>query len=128
MMSLPASRPLALRARQRGLSLFGLLFVGALILMVVVLVMRVLPTVLEYQAARKALQQIVATGETSPALIAQSFDRIAAIEDISSITGRDLKIVRIDNKVTLSFAYQKTVPLVSIASLLLDYRASAASK
>jgi len=98
------------RARQRGLSLFGLLFFGVIALGLVVLVMRVMPSALEYLAAKRAL------------------DKISAIEDIASITGKDLKIVKSGNSVTISFAYEKKVPLVANASLLLEYEANATTK
>ena len=116
------------RARQRGLSLFGLLFFGVVALGLVVLVMRVMPSALEYFAAKRALDKIAASGETTPLEIQKSFDKISAIEDIASITGKDLKIVKSGNSVTISFAYEKKVPLVANASLLLEYEANATSK
>lgn len=114
--------------RQRGLSLFGLLFFGVIALVLVVLVMRVLPSSLEYFAAKRALDKIASMRETSPLEIQKAFDRISAIEDIASITGKDLKVVKNGNAVTISFAYEKKVPLVANASLLLEYEASATSK
>ena len=118
----------AARARQRGLSLFGLLFFGVVALVLVVLVMRVMPSALEYFAAKRALDKIAASGETAPLEIQKSFDKISAIEDIASITGKDLKIVKSGNSVAISFAYEKKVPLVANASLLLEYEANATSK
>ncbi len=114
--------------RQRGLSLFGLLFFGVIALVLVVIVMRVLPSSLEYFAAKRALDKIASMRETSPLEIQKAFDRISAIEDIASITGKDLKVVKNGNAVTISFAYEKKVPLVANASLLLEYEASATSK
>ena len=117
-----------IRARQRGLSLFGLLFFGFIALGLVVLVMRVMPSALEFFAAKRALDKIAASGETTPLEIQKSFDKISAIEDIASITGKDLTIVKSGNSVTISFAYEKKVPLVANASLLLEYEANATSK
>ena len=91
-----------IRARQRGLSLFGLLFFGFIALGLVVLVMRVMPSALEFFAAKRALDKIAASGETTPLEIQKSFDKISAIE--------------------------KKVPLVANASLLLEYEANATSK
>jgi len=53
-----ASRPVptSLR-RQRGLSLFGLLFFGVIALGIVVIVMRVAPSAMEYLAAKRALDK-----------------------------------------------------------------------
>jgi len=49
------------------------------------------------------------------------FDRAAAIDDISSINGTDLKIAKEGDKVVVSFAYEKEIQLVDPAYLLLKY-------
>lgn len=113
---------------QRGLSLFGLLFFGVIALGIVVIVMRVAPSAMEYLAAKRALDKIVASSETSPLEIQKSFDKIAAVEDIASINGKDLKIVKNGNLATISFAYEKKIPLFANASLLLEFESSATTK
>lgn len=128
MRSPPSRRQPTWAGGQRGLSLFGLMFFGIVALGVVVLVMRVMPSALEYLAAKRALDKIAASGETATLEIQKSFDKISAVEDISSIGGKDLKIVKSGNSVTISFAYEKKIPLVANASLLLEYEASAKSK
>mgnify|MGYP003596930996 CR=1 FL=1 len=129
MMAPIASRPepTSLR-RQRGLSLFGLLFFGVIALGIVVIVMRVAPSAMEYLAAKRALDKIAASNETSPMEIQKAFDRIAAVEDIASIAGKDLKIVKNGNAATISFAYEKKIPLFANASLLLEYESSVQTK
>ncbi len=129
MMAPIASRPVptSLR-RQRGLSLFGLLFFGVIALGIVVIVMRVAPSAMEYLAAKRALDKIAASNETSPMEIQKAFDRIAAVEDIASIAGKDLKIVKNGNAATISFAYEKKIPLFANASLLLEYESSVQTK
>jgi hypothetical protein len=111
--------------RQRGLSLIGLLFFGIIVVMLVVVGMRVLPTALEFMAIKRAIVRIATSGETSPQQIRSAFERSAAIDDIVSIQGKDLVVTRDGNKVTISFRYEKRIPLAGPASLLLDYQGSA---
>jgi hypothetical protein len=112
----------SLKRHERGLSLIGLLIFGIIAVMLVVVGMRVLPTVLEYMAIERALTKLAGSGNASPAQIKSGFDRIAAVDDIASITGRDLIIERTPAGVLVSFQYEKRVPLYGSASLLLDYR------
>lgn len=114
--------------RQRGLSLIGLLVFGLLAVLVVVLGMRVLPTVLEYNSIRRAVGAVATSGATGTVEIQKAFDRQAAIDDIVSITGRDLVIERDGQLVMISFRYEKRIPLFGPASLLLDYEGSSAGK
>jgi hypothetical protein len=116
--------PNAIARRQRGLSLIGLLIFGIVIVMMVVVGMRVLPTALEFTAIKHAVTRIATSGETGTAQIQRAFDRSAAIDDIVSIQGKDLLIVRDGSRVTISFRYEKRIPLFGPASLLLDYQGS----
>jgi len=111
--------------RQRGLSLIGLILFGIIAVMLVVVGMRVLPTVLEYTAIKRAIGKIATAGTTNTLEIQKSFDRIAAVDDIASINGKDLLIQRDGGRVVISFQYEKRIPLFGPASLLLDYRGSA---
>lgn len=110
---------------ERGVSLFGMLLFAIVAVTVVVIGMRILPTALEFMAAKRAIERIATSGETSPTDIRRSFDRIAAVDDIVSITPKDLEIERVGDTVRISFRYEKRVPLFGPASLLLDYQASA---
>jgi len=118
-------KPSVHQNRQRGLSLISLLIFGVVAVMLVVVGMRVLPTALEYMAVQRALEKIATSGETSPAAISAAFDKIAAVDDIAAISGRDLKVTRIQGGVAISFQYEKRIPLYGPASLLLDYTGSA---
>lgn len=115
-------------ARQRGLGLLSLLVFGVIAVGLVVLTMRILPSALEFFAAKRAIERISSSGDTSQAAIRNSFDRMSAVDDIASISGKDLGIVKTGQSVTISFAYEKKIPLVANASLLLDFEASAVTK
>ena len=114
------------RRRQRGLSLIGLLVVGALIVFGALLAMKVVPSALEYNAIRSAITKVASAGGTTVRDYQVAFDRYAAVDDITSITGKDLVIEkRQDGLTVISFQYEKRIPLFGPASLVIDYRGSA---
>ena len=112
---------------QRGAGLIGMMIVVALTLAVAVVTLRVAPTIVEFLAAKRAIERIADGPARSPAEIIRSFDEMAAVDDISAIAGRDLRIERSPLGVTIAFAYEKRVPLFGRASLLIEYDANAAS-
>jgi len=118
----------ARRDRQGGLSLFGLLFFGIVLVMFVVVGMRVLPTALEYLAIKRAVDNMAKSGETDIPALQRAFDRAAAIDDITTLQGKDLKYTRNGQVVTISFEYEKRIPLVGPASLVLAYEGTATRK
>lgn len=114
------------RRRQRGLSLIGLLIVGALIVFGALLAMKVVPSALEYNAIRSAVNKVASAGGTTVRDYQVAFDRFAAVDDITSITGKDLVIEkRQDGHTVISFQYEKRIPLFGPASLVIDYQGSA---
>jgi len=112
-------------ASQRGLSLLGLIFLGVLLVFGAMLSLKVFPTVTEYLAVKRAVVKARTDG-TDPVTIRSAFDRAAAIDDITSITGKDLLIQRTaGGTYTVAFAYEKRIPLAGPVNLLLDYRGDA---
>jgi hypothetical protein len=49
------------------------------------------------------------------------FDRAAAIDNISSITAKDIDVTKENDKVVVSFAYQREIHLFGPAFLTLKY-------
>lgn len=111
---------------QRGISFIGLLFLGVVLALLAIVGARVLPTATEFMAIQKAVKKAAADGDTVPAVRA-AFDRTAAVDYISSISGKDLEITKQGDKVVVEFAYDKEIPLAGPAYLLLKYRGSSAS-
>ncbi|MDR3351499.1 MAG: DUF4845 domain-containing protein [Zoogloeaceae bacterium] len=116
------------RGRQKGVTLWTLVFGGLLLLFLVILVAKLFPSVREYWSLTTVLNTIAkeaAQNSKSDAEILDSFDRHARIEDFESVGRRDLKIARSrEGVVTISFAYEKRIPLVGSVSLLIDYSGS----
>lgn len=81
---------------------------------------QVFPTVLEYMAVEKAVQKSAA-GQ-SVAEIRDIFDKATAVDDIKSISAKDLEVTKEGDKVVVSFSYQREIHLVGPGYLTLKYQ------
>jgi hypothetical protein len=111
-----------LRSRQRGMSFFGLIIVGALIVFTAVIGAKAVPTVIEYQAILKAAHK-AKTGNTV-AEVRNIFDKATAIDDITSIKPTDLQVTKKGDKVVVSFAYNKEIEIFAPVFLVIKYAGS----
>ena len=108
--------------RQRGLTLFGLLFWGGILGFSAVVGMKVLPTVNEFFTIQKAVSKIAKEGGGTVPEIRGAFEKQKEIEySITSIGGKDLSITKENDKVVVSFAYTKEIELFGPVSLLIKY-------
>lgn len=114
------------RRRQAGVTLTGLIVVLAVLGVIAVLALKILPTYTEYRAVRNAIIAAKAGGGDSPAEIRRLFNASATVNYITAIAGRDLVIERDGDELQVSFAYEKKIPLVGPASLLLEYQGATA--
>lgn len=110
---------------QRGHTLAGLLGFITIAGSIAFVGMKIVPTVTEYGNIKKAAAQAKAAGSTVHEVRA-AFDRAAEQMGITSISGRDLSIVRADSGVDVEFSYEKIIHLVGIASLEIIYEGSTA--
>ena len=107
------------KSRQRGITFFGLIFVGVVLAMAGVVAAQVFPTVVELNAVQKAVSK-AAEGQ-SVAEIRNLFDKQATIDDIKSISGKDIDVSKEGDKVVVSFSYQREIHLTGPAFLTLKY-------
>ena len=107
------------KSRQRGLSFLGLLVIGGLLAVTGVIGAQILPTAIEYQAIVKAANK--AREGNSVAEVRSIFDKAAAVDDIKSITGKDLDVSKEGDKIVVSFAYQREIHLAGPGYLTLKY-------
>ena len=107
------------KSKQRGISFFGLIFVGGILAMAGVVAAQVFPTVLELMAIQKAVQR-ASTGQ-SVVEIRTIFDKATEVDAISSIRGKDLEVTKEGDKVVVAFAYEREIHLAGPAFLTLKY-------
>lgn len=108
------------RLRQRGASLIGLILIGIIVVALLILGARVVPAVVEYIAIERAVQKIKNEG-TTVRDIQTAFERHRTIDDITSITAQDLDITKEGDKIVISYAYQKKIPILDNVSLVIDF-------
>ena len=107
---------------QRGVTLFGLLFWAIVVGFFALVGMRVLPTMNEYFTIQRAVNKVAKEGGNTVPEIRSAFDKQKEIEyTISSITSKDLSITKDNEKVVVSFAYDKEIELMKPVYILIKY-------
>lgn len=111
------------RDTERGLSLIGFLFVIVIVAMLAVLGLKVVPTVVEYAAIKKAIVTAKNSGTTARE-IQDSFEKQRTTAYIDSVSGKDLEIIKNSDGFDVRVEYEKRISLVGPASLVIDYVAT----
>jgi hypothetical protein len=104
---------------QRGITFIGLLFIGGILAVTGVVVAQIIPTLIELQAITKAVNK--AREGSTVAEVRSIFDKAAEIDDIKSISSKDLDVSKAGDKVVIKFAYQREIHLTGPAWLTLKY-------
>ncbi len=108
--------------KQRGVTLFGLLFWAIVVGFVALVGMRVLPALNEYFTIKRAINKVTSEGGTTVPEIRTAFERQKDVEyAITTISSKDLTITKENDKIVVSFAYDKEVELVKPVFLLIKF-------
>lgn len=111
-----------LKRQQRGLTFLSLIVVGTLLALAGLVGAQVFPTYLEFLAVKKAV--VKAADGTTVAEVRSIFDKAAAIDDIRTISGKDLTVGKQGDRVVVSFDYQREIHLAGPAWLTMKYQGS----
>lgn len=115
--------------RQRGVTMFGLMFWAIAIGITAYVVLKVFPTVNEYLTIKRTIDKVAAASPGTVAEVRAAFDRQKDIEyAISSISGKDLDVSKENDKIVIAFAYNKEIPLTGPVYLLLKYEGRSSTK
>ena len=107
--------------RQRGVSMLGILVICIAVVLVAVGALKLIPTYLEFRNIKAAAIAAKAGGKTVIE-IQKAFDRAANINDITTISGKDLEITKEgNNNIVVSFKYDKKIPMFYNVSVLIEY-------
>lgn len=114
-----------MRMKQLGISLGGLMFGAVIFIGLAMVGMKLGPSYLEFAAIKKAVVAIARekAGDTV-AEVRKTFDARATIDDISTVTGKDLDVTKDGGALVIVAAYRKEVPLVANLGVYIDFRAS----
>jgi Domain of unknown function (DUF4845) len=111
---------------QRGMGLFGLLFLLVVIGAVVLVGLKVFPTVNEYLTIKRAINKIASSSPSSVEEVRRSFEATKAVEySIVSIGGKDLVVTKKGDAYEISFAYNVEIELIPPVYLLMKYQGQA---
>ena len=109
--------------KQSGMTFIGLVLVIAAVVCIAIVGMKVAPAYGEFMNIKKAVKKAAGEADNKKD-IAASFDRTAQIDNSESVKGADLVV----NNGVASVEYQKVIPIVANASILLDFNATSAKK
>lgn len=110
-------------AHQRGLSLVSVIFVGAIVVFLLLIGAKAVPAMTEYFAVDRAVQKVAGEGQTVRD-IRNAFDRYGTIDDIKSISGKDLDITKDGDRVIVSYAYTYSIPILDNVRIVIDFAGS----
>lgn len=108
-----------MKQHQKGLTFFGLLIVGIVLAFSGVILAQMVPTYIEFLAVQKAVQK--ASAGTTVAEVRSIFDKSAQIDDIRTISGKDLDVSKDGDRVVVNFAYNREIHLADPAYLVMKY-------
>lgn len=117
------SNRFASRSRQRGLSFIGVIFIGLFCVAAFAIGGQSVPIFLEYQAINKAANKAAKEGSTVSDVRA-IFDRAGAIDNISSIQGKDLEVTKRGDKTVVGFKYSREIALAGPAFLVYRFEST----
>lgn len=107
--------------KQRGMSLWSLIFFAAFAGVLFILGAKIVPTVLEWQAVHKAVHKAANEGNTKGE-IRSVFTKAATINSINSIKAKDLEIIKNEQgKTIVKYSYERDIPLLGPAFLVMRY-------
>lgn len=109
-------------APRRGVTLIGLLAWAIVVGFVGYLLVRVVPTVTEFYTIQGVVDRIAASPANTVAEIRGAFDKQLQIDaTITSLVGKELDITKENDRVVISFAYEKEIELFGPVFLLIKY-------
>jgi hypothetical protein len=118
-----------MRNRQLGVSLVGLIIGAVILIFVLLLGMKTLPPWLEFFTAKKFISQIAQEQRSGTILdIRKAWQLKTAVEDVPSVSDKDLEITKEGGEVVISFAYRKEIPLFANVGVYMDFAASSKGK
>lgn len=114
--------------KQRGMTFMGVVIIGAIIIFAAMLVMKLVPSYIEYKSVKQVIDKIAKEpnlANMSKQEIISEFDKGANIGYITVIKGSDLTIAKnAAGGQEVTAEYQVITPLVGNISALLDFKAS----
>jgi hypothetical protein len=113
--------------QQRGLTMFGFLFVAIVLVFVAMLAMKLVPAYIEFFSVKKVLATMGQESELrskSNAELREDFSRRAGVAYVTAVKPEDLSITRESGVPVIAVDYTFRTKLVGNVSLVVDFSAS----
>jgi len=117
--------------KQRGMSIYGILYLLITLGFVGYIGMMVFGPMMEFMSVKKVFSSMASQelrDGSDVRLIRNGFDRRATIDNINSIKSADLEITKEGNESTITASWTVKVPLFWIVSIVLDFNVTATGK
>lgn len=115
--------------KQRGITLSGFMMWAVLLIVCALIGFKLAPPYIEFLSIKTQLKAIANDPEGRQGtrrVIEDLWSRRAAIENISSVSGKDIQITKEGDGVVLSAEYSVCVPFVLNIRVCMDYAPSSA--
>jgi Domain of unknown function (DUF4845) len=115
------------RQRQSGLTMTGFIFTSIVVVTVVMIGFRVMPSYIEYFTVQKILAKTLEDSKQGFSLyqFRRAFDLKAGADYVDSVQGSDVEVAKDGNNLVATAAWTRTLHLVGNVSLLLEFEATA---
>jgi hypothetical protein len=114
-------------SQQRGLTMFGFLFVAVVLVFVAMLAMKLVPAYIEFFSVKKVLATMGQESDLrskSNAELRADFSRRAGVAYVTAVKPEDLSITREGGVPVITADYTFRTKLVGNVSLVVDFNAS----
>lgn len=116
-----------MKKNQQGMTFFGVIFVGFVIVGGAILLMKLIPPYLEFWSVKKVIS-VMAKDSALPSMtvpeVRKSFDRRANIDGINVINGGDLEVSKDRGQTVVTASYTVVIPLAGNLSALMEFSTS----
>jgi Domain of unknown function (DUF4845) len=115
------------RHQQRGLTMTGFIITAIVVVAVVMIGFRILPSYIEYFTVKKIMAKTLEDSKQGFTLyqFRRDFDLKASADYIDSVRGSDIEVAKDGNSLVATAAWNRTLHLVGNVSLLLEFEATA---
>jgi hypothetical protein len=118
-----------LPVRHRGLTIMGFLLVAAVVVIFAMVGFRVIPSYIEYQSVRKALDDTMRGGSAdpnNPAAFRKELERRLQTSYVEDIKASDVILQRSGTQVTAELAWERRLHMFGNMYILLEFEATSA--
>ena len=114
--------------KQAGVSLMGLIITLIVLAVLGLFAAKLMPAYIEYFQVKKIFAAMKQGGDlnNNPPQIRAAFDRRNAIEDVKSISSKDLDITKDGGETVVSVEWSTRVPIAYNASACLEFAVTSA--